>query len=453
MSRLLVIVCALLLWQQAEAQPAFQDDFVNRVRQMQGPPPRISKSGQFAVFEAPPVVWRPPDLDSAVHTNYVQLAPELLVITCDRIKAAVLQDLGARDQWQGTVRVYLHITRNPDEPIVSPTPNDRTRYYLYLPDKVERTRLVSAIVAVLLEEMANRTAEERPAEIPTWLVEGLTREVMQEHPYDLIASPPSFADRFNGQVYQVTNTPPLLRAREVLRVRSPLTLDELSWPSPGQEEDDAYRSSAQLLVCDLLQLNDGRQSMQSFIPMLSRHLNWQLSFMDAFHADFDSRLELAKWWALCVVRFTGRDLAENLNSEDSWRRLDDLLRAKAEVRTSADQLPSHTELKLQDVIAGWTPAMQEATLKNAVNYLAALRPSVSDEVAPLVDSYEQALSLYVKERDKSGLFRNKKKSLRVIGLDKPALLTIQRLDALDARRQQLEAGIPSQDARTTAVNH
>ena len=452
MSRLLVIVCALLLWRQADAQTVFQDDFVSRVRQLQGPPPRISSTGQFAVYEAPPVAWRPPDLDSAVHPNYVQLEPALLTITCDRIKAAVLQNLGARDQWQGTVRIYLHVTRNPDEAIVSPTPNDRLKYFLYLPDKVERSRLVSAVVAVLLEEIANRTAEERPAEIPAWLVEGLTRQVMQEHPYDLIASPPTFADRFNGQVYQVTNAPPLQRAHEVLLSRSPLTLDELSWPSPGQVEDEAYRSSAQLLVCDLLRLDDGRQSMQAFIPMLSRHLNWQLSFMDAFHNDFGSRLELEKWWALCVVRFTGRDLAENLNAEDSWLRLDELLRAKAEVRTSADDLPQHTDLKLQNVIAEWSPAMQEATLKNTLNYLAALRPSVSDQVAPLVDNYVQALSLYVKDRDKSGLFRNKKKSMKVIGLDQAALFTVQRLDALDARRQQLEGSTAAQETQTSSVS-
>ncbi len=54
------------------------------------------------------------------------------------------------------------------------------------------------------------------------------------------------------------------------------------------------------------------------------------------------------------------------------------------------------------------------------NYLTALRPSVSDEVAPLVDNYVQALSLYVKDRDKSGLFRKQYESLRVIGLDKAA---------------------------------
>ena len=363
-----------------------------------------------------------------------------------------MQDLGARDQWQGTVRIYLHITRNPDEPIVLPIPNDRTKYFMYLPDKVERSRLVSAVVEVLLEEIANRTAEERPAEIPVWLVEGLTRQVMQEHPVDLVASQPPVGDQFK-LVYQAANAPPLQMAHEILRSRAPLTLDELSWPSPGQQEDEAYRSSAQLLVCDLLQLGDGRQSMQAFIPMLSKHLNWQLSFMDAFNTDFDSRLELEKWWALCVVRFTGRDLNENLNNEDSWRRLDDLLRAKAEVRASADDLPVHTDLKLQNVIAEWTPAMQEATLKNAISYLAALRPSVSDEVGPYVDSYEQALTLYVKDREKSGLFHNKKKSLRVIGLDKPALFTVQRLDALDARRQQSEGNAALPDVRTSAVSH
>jgi hypothetical protein len=177
-----------------------------------------------------------------------------------------------------------------------------------------------------------------------------------------------------------------------------------------------------------------------------------LSFLDAFHSQFASRLELEKWWALCVVRFTGRDLADTLNSEDSCLRLNELLRAKAQVRTSPDELPAHVDIKLQNAIAEWPPAMQEATLKNTLHSLAVLRPSVSDEVAPLVDSYQQALSAYVRDRDKRGLFRDKKKSLRVIGLDKPALATVTRLDVLDARRQQLQSAVSTQETRTSSVN-
>jgi hypothetical protein len=455
MSKLWAIVGALLISQTTRAQVAQQDDFYNLVRQVNSARPTVSTSRQFEVFKAPEGGWPSPDLNAATETNYVQLDPALLVVACERIKAAVLRDLLLNDTWHGKVRIYLHRAHNLNEPVICPPPQDPNTYIIRAPDRVERSRLVAAVVTVLLEEMANRNAA-RPAEIPVWLVQGLTREVMQEHPHDLVESLPPVVEggaRLMGQIFIETNTPPLEHAREVLHARQPLTLDQLAWPEPGQAEDEAYRSSAQLLVCELLQTPQGRPCFWAFLPELTKHLNWQLAFMEAFKPEFGSRLELEKWWALCVVQFTGRDLQDKLADEDSWERLDEVLRAWAQVRTSPDEVPEHAAMKLQNVISTWSPAMQEATVRNAVQYLAALQGEVSEQVEPFVESYRQTLELYVKDRDKSGLFHNKKKSLRVIGLDEPALLTVRKLDALDARRQQLEASRPlTEQVTATAVN-
>src|SRR5581483_5822441 len=81
---------------------------------------------------------------------------------------------------------------------------------------------------------------------------------------------------------------------------------------------------------------------------------------------------------------------------------------------------------------------QMGMLRAKIENLTALEHSVSPDVAPLVRDYEEALSGFFNDRDRAGLFTDKKKSLRVVGIDRTARLTIDRLDALDAKRKELE---------------
>lgn len=449
MSKFWAIVCALFLWPQAYAQgPAPPtNDFTSLVRRVQSNRPMVSASGQFAVYRAPEEGWPAPRLNPNVQTNYVQVDPGVLVVVCDRIRSAVIQNLGVQDMWQGRIFIYLREARNLDEPIFIPPPQNPQTYTLFVPDKVGRNRLISAIVAAVLEEIADRNAP-RPAEIPAWLVDGLAREVAQEHPHDLVfSSAPFNPDALH--LYSWDVKPPLERAQEVLRQWPPLTIDQLSWPAPGQADDEVYTSSAQLFVQDLLRLNDGRQCMWAFLPALTHHLNWQVSFMEAFHSDFTSQLDLEKWWVLCLMNFTGRDLSGLLTSGNTRERLDVLLEPEVEVRESPDQIPTNRTASLQEIIVGWTPAMQEQTLKNTLGELTSLQIQASRDVKPLVEAYCDALETYIKARDKSGVFRNKKKRERLLGLDKPAAAAVERLDALDTRRQQTptDPNVPLQQAR------
>ena len=66
--------------------------------------------------------------------------------------------------------------------------------------------------------------------------------------------------------------------------------------------------------------------MRAFLPELSRHLNWQIAFLRAFHSDFSSQLALDKWWTLHVVQFTGHDLGQTWPNAESWQKLDELIR-------------------------------------------------------------------------------------------------------------------------------
>ena len=111
--------------------------------------------------------------------QYVRLEASALTMSCERIKQALLNELGMTDQWHGKIYLDLHHARGSSETIlVMPTVYDREwGYHIAMPDVLERSRVVSAVVGVLLLEMANRNSE-RSAEIPIWLTQGLTQELM-----------------------------------------------------------------------------------------------------------------------------------------------------------------------------------------------------------------------------------------------------------------------------------
>src|SRR5262249_24589527 len=113
---------------------------------------------------------------------------------------------------------------------------------------------------------------------------------------------------------------PVAGAIQTFRSGSPLTFDQLSWPTEEQlsgSGQSVYASSAQLFVSQLLHLKRGPQAFQAMLTKLPDYLNWQLAFLDAFHAHFQNALDVEKWWALEMVQFTGRDLLHLWNHEES----------------------------------------------------------------------------------------------------------------------------------------
>jgi hypothetical protein len=457
MIRFWAIAYFCLVCLRAGAEAGLPENFREAVRFAQNTPASVGASGQFLVHGAPPDVWRPMALSQALETQYSRLDAPLLAVTCERVKTALLAQLGMQDAWQGRISIFLHQAHRLDETIVigsSDSQGDWT-YYVNLPDTVERTRLVSALVDVMLLEMANRKAE-RSAEIPPWLSVGLTQQLTRESMGGLVMEMPRDGNQnihSSTEVLDGRSVPVLGQAHDVLMGRPPLSMEELSWPRGEPEDDPVFRSCAQLFVCRLLEFKDGRQCLQNTIRELPLHLNWQISFLNAFHGHFTSQLELEKWWALCLVNFTGRDLAETWPHAESWQKLDETLRTGAAVRTAVDEMPLHTQVTLQSVISGWGYTMQTEVLQLKIRQLGILRESVSRDLAGLVDSYRQVLQNYLVAREKSGAFRSTTAE-RVLGPDKPALDTIQMLNSLDAEREAMRNG-PDAAPQTaaSAVTH
>ena len=384
----------------------------------------------------------------AVEPNMVTLQPALTAVSCERTKQELLRLLGMRDQWQGKIFVTLQAAQSTDDcAVVAPERfAGNWNYGVWLPDVVDRDRFVEAVVRVCLVEIANRNATSRSTEIPEWLVQGFTRQLIGASAEPLVLAPPD--EKVNGLNVkrlrvELSDNPmlsgpnmrkmnPLADAIATIHTNSPLSFDELSWPTDEElsgSERDIFNSSAQLFVAELLRLKNGPASLRTMLGELSGHLNWQLAFLDAFHGTFESALDVEKWWSLELVQFSGRDLLHLWTPEESWRQMDAFFRFPIDVQIGPGA-PMRTEIKFQTIIRGWSRARQLEMLKQKLWDLDLLRMHLAPEFIPLVDDYRRVLQGYYNKRFASGHMLPQSAPLMTKAVEE----AVQQLDALDDRR-------------------
>jgi hypothetical protein len=376
-----------------------------------------SVSGQFIVHGASPSRHSRVASDLLKNENYLELKPAFTAVSCERIKRAVADALGANSQWRAKIHLVLYTAQSANDSgtMVAEEFKDGWSYRLELPDPMERRRFVRAVVQALLVERAGRNAREHAPEIPAWLIEGLTQQLLMSNASEqLLPPPPRWAVNnltidpvlIGAGRHGAPRRDPLDAARRTLRERPPLTLEELSWPT-GEQLDgpggEAYRSSAQLFVVELLRLEGGRTCLISMLDELAACYNWQTAFLRAFHTHFERQIDLEKWWALQLVHFTGRNPAHTWSSGQSWLKLDEILRAPVEVRHARNELPDHAEVSLATVIRDWDFVRQTQMLRAKLQSLQLVRLRVSQDLVALVDDYRQWLLTYLERRDQAGM--------------------------------------------------
>jgi hypothetical protein len=427
----LLLTAALLapvLAPRARAQSSVLDNSTTR-----------SRSGQFAIrvsFQATP------DPFLLTNQSLVHLDPAVVAVACERVKERLWGELGLHGQWVSRVSILLYPALSPDEVVT--LSSDRVtggwQYRMYLPEMVERGRYARAIVQVLLLEWANRNVGSHGAEIPTWLVEGLSQQLLASNEAQIILPAPEShggGRPMSPSYLNARRVDPLTHAHEVLTTHTPLTFQDLSWPDDASlagEPGEVYRGCAQLFVHRLLDLADGRACLRAMLAALPERYNWQFAFLTAFHSHFERAVDVEKWWAIQLAEFTGRSLDQTWAKETSLQKLDQALRASIQVRTVTNELPLHAEAVLQNVVRDWDPATQGPILQGKIGELGLLYFNASPEIAPLVEGYRQTLADYLRKRDKPGLrlpFR--KQAVQRHNIEG----TVTRLYALDARRQLL----------------
>ena len=413
-----------------------------------------SVSGQFIVQDRRPA--GPSELTQKLGTNtdLVVFEPTSLAVSLERLKQSLWHELGETAESRSRIYVALYPAQTLDDAITitSERYRDGWQYEVELPDVATGPGFVRGMIQVLLLELANRSAAERSAEIPLWLAEGLTQQLLASDEIEITLPKP--AKKVNGLILSSTTVnrrrrDPLDEARLQLSAHPLLTFDQLSWPTEDQlsgQQGAVYRFSAQVLVNGLLRLKDGGGCLRAMIAELPDHYNWQFAFLDAFHGSFPRLLDVEKWWTLELVRFTGLETMLSWSLKESWQKLDEVIRPAVDVRATTNDLPLHTQITLQTIVREWEPAAQTAALKQKMQELELLRWRLAPGLIGLADEYHMVLKTYLQERDKTVFFLPFRRNAVARHAKEQA---VKQLDELDTRRVAIRPKMePTATAKT-----
>jgi hypothetical protein len=413
----------------------------------------FSYSGQFVITgseDQSPLTSLP-----AVTTNaaFVRLEPAVLSVSAERVKQSLYRLLGLTSirDWQGKIYLALHQALWTDENVtVFARPIDQTwSYHVQLPNVVQTDRYLRGLTGALLLELANRhcAADGHCADIPAWLIDGLSRQLLQDELAKVVVSEPNSPNVQSAPVRgsaQQRNLDPLADARHVLRNHSPLTYDQLCWPTDDQLkglDDGVYHASAQLFVAELLKAKDGPARLRHFLEILPQSYNWQIAFQTAFHDQFPQPLDLEKWWALTAIDVLSHEPGPAWTPAYSARLLNELLQVPVAVRATSNSLPAHATIPLQAVVREFKMDQQFGILETRLRELRLAQFRMAPQFIALNDEYCQAIAGYLGER----LGPAPRSSSPHHSVPTPVLMKprefVRRLNLLDARRQTVEAAV------------
>ena len=406
-----------------------------------------SSSGQFIVWGAP---FTPASSDpSPTDPGLIRLDPNILAVTCERIKSVLLRKLILADVWRG--RIFVHI--DPAMP-TNQAPNiwvkrylDGWQYQITVPTWIANVKLVRGLIHVLLLEIANRAAGLRAGEIPLWLSEGLSQELIASSELELALPQPQLNINRVSIIRQMREDhmrDPLKRVRERLQTHTAFTFGKLGEPLPDPPPEETWKTfqaSAQLFVHELLLLPGGQHAIVRMLHRTPFHLNWQTAFLEAFGERFPRLLNVEKWWAVVLLSHTGHDPDQAWTPPVALEKLDEVLHPPVLVSTDRQDLPQRKRMSLQQLIGEWDYLRQRVVLRTVLGQLPVLRLKTPPELHPLVGEYRATIEDYIERRDKAGmvpslpgLARQRSESL--------AGNVIRNLNDLDSKRAGLSAADP-----------
>lgn len=353
----------------------------------------VSQSGQFVIHgnAIPPTL---PSLGPS-EKFYVVVEPQGVAAAAERAKRSLLVELGLQEAFGEKIHIVILPRAPVTQPItiVSRQHPDGFIYQMGVPIRVEQTRLTKGLVQALLTDFANRGSR-RAAELPTWLVEGMTRQVMA-------TISPTYVANKRLVTFDVVGYDRLARARNYFQTNNCLTIQELSFPKVdfnAIEERDQYQNSAHLFVHQLLKLPRGKRLMAQFIKTLPNALNWQTAFHSVYHREFPGPLDLEKWWALTWINFKKSGEHETWPITVSLQKLEALLMTSIETSVQTNSLPERKEVKLQSLLTDTDFSLQKQVIEQKLQQMFFLAFNLHPEVSALAAKYQQVLRSYVERR-------------------------------------------------------
>jgi hypothetical protein len=410
-----------------------------------------SRSGQFVVAQTQVTVAKETtsEADTEDEEKLVKLEPGTLVLTCERVRQALLRELQQPDAWLGRIYVIINseIPDNSPALIGAQVFKQGWHYRLELPSNIEPPKLVRGLTHVLLMEFANRTQPARSAEIPLWLTEGATQHILHSALVDPVVRPP----RPGGNVpvrrtsEEQVGYDPLESARERLSTHAALSfsrMTEVNTEDLASETWTTFQASAHVFFSHLLQIPGARASLSQMLLDLPYHLNWQTAFFKHFQPVFVRLLDVEKWWSVVLVQFTGHDPLHAWSISVALDKLDQVLSVPVLVSNRPEGLASRQQVTVQKLIENWDFLSQQTLVQGVINQLQACRVKMPTELLDLTTSYHEVLRDYLADRAQAGRARS------LPGLPKTTadLLVrdaLKKLDRLDSERSAFRSAQPS----------
>jgi hypothetical protein len=361
----------------------------------------------------------------------VEVVPELLVVTAERVKQALAGEIPALNGPHTQIHIGVVDSAGAGSMVgvASQRYADGWRYNVAVPRVVEEARLVKGLISVLVLEYANRGAE-RGAELPAWLTEGLAEELLfSVGPKLVVGRSPNAWEASTRDLHHWT--------REMLRTNATPSFQDLTTalvPPRGSAQEGIYLAGTHLLVHSLLDMPNGRQNFAKFLQALSRTWNWQTAFREGF--GFARALDVEKWWSLTIVEFTTRDQRQAWASDMSVRKLDELLMTRVEYRGATNALPETRLVDLDTIFDESNAPLLTEALNDKITQLSYTAPHMTPQVGALALEYKNVFESFLKRRDGVQV----RPGLRTTtAAQKQALVveTVRRLGALDQRRRLL----------------
>jgi hypothetical protein len=394
----------------------------------------VSHSGQFVVHGGAAPRVRPREFGTN-SPALITIEPQTLAVTAERAKKAFLQELLAGDAFQDKVHAVVLDLAPPNQPIqlVSEIYLDGFQYRILAPGRVEHTRLVRALVQALMAEFANRGSR-RCAELPRWLVEGMTRQV-------LASAVPTYVVNEEAAAVEVLGYDRLSYTRAFLSTNSPMSVQELSFYNGAAQDEERFAASAHLMVHELLKLKGGPALMSQLLRTLPNALNWQTAFYHVYRAHFATPLAFEKWWMLAWMDQQNRPGQELWPRDVGVARLDALLLTPLEVRMDTNSIPQRKDATLQEVIERAGFATQKEIFSHTVQELFFASMNLPKELREVAEAYQQALADYLQKR----AVNEYQPGLKYDPAQREQALikaTLARLSELDQARKDVAEGRP-----------
>jgi hypothetical protein len=101
----------------------------------------------------------------------------------------------------------------------------------------------------------------------------------------------------------------------------------------------------------------------ALVLAFNRSLNWQTALLKTYPSDFQSLLDVEKWWAVTSVAFDAQNASRFITPETLDRHLRSILQETVEVARSTNSPLGRRVLRLSETIEQWPFAAQVPVLE------------------------------------------------------------------------------------------